>query len=491
MSQDIILQSQRTHEKLRIPEIIKSMRQKSKQQTEPYVLDFLDIWFEIHNQTKEATLEDALPISQSVLDSHILPFFKKYKNGGNLQHHKGWIDTFASIYVKWKERGGFLFPLTLVLYEITYNDKGLLMDVLTQLRTGLMEGSTENLHEIIFPIFTNFTVPLDEVDIDLLKAHQTLQPLKSLLFKDPENKSFSEILDVSTRTIIRRLKVIRLLQLVRTSHFVDMGALGYETHLLVHTNKFPKSFMKYLLFSSNLSIGNFSIVQIPSSQYDIHSALQDKLDILISNNLSRRLTSWNLSGMSPGEEMWNNPPPFFYSQPSIGISTPSTDVDMSLKPTFDSFRELTRADFKILDFIVREGSFKNLNRFSKSIDVNRLEISNRLKEYTEKRLTTKTHQFFNIGLDLSIFFFISDVETKIPWLSHLLTFPKVEIFTQQEESPNTYFGYLKLPSNWIKPFARKIDLIRNEYDVKIYYKIASAIDHFKWGISLADTYHHR
>ena len=164
---------------------------------------------------------------------------------------------------------------------------------------------------------------------------------------------------------------------------------------------------------------------------------------------------------------------------------------MSLNPTFDSFRELTRADFKILDFIVREGSFKNLNRFSKSIDVNRLEISNRLKEYTEKRLTTKTHQFFNIGLDLSIFFFISDVETNIPWLSHLLTFPKVDVFTQQEENPNTYFGYLKLPSNWIKPFARKIDLIRNEHDVKIYYKIASAIDHFKWGISLADTYHHR
>ena len=487
--------SQRTAENRRIPEILNiirnTTRQNSKQQTEEYLIDFLDIWFEIHKLTEEATLEDTLKIANAILDSHILPFWQKYKNGGNLQYHQGWIDSYASIQLKWKERGGFLFPLTLIFYEITYHDKSLLFDVLTQLRTGLLQGSKENLHEIIFPIFSNFTVPLDELDINLLKAHQTLQPLKSFLFKDPENKSFAEVLDVSTRTIIRRLKVIRLLQLVRTLYFIDMGKLGFETSLIVHTNKFPKKFMKYLLLSSNLSIGNFSIVQIPSSQYDVQSALHDKLDILISNNLNQRITNWNLSSMSSGEDMWKTPPPFFFIQPNIGINTPTTDIDLSLSPTFDSFRELTRADFKILDFIVREGSFKNLNTFSKSINVNRSEISNRLKEYSDVGLTTKTHQFFNIGLDLSIFFFISDVEKEIPWLSHLLTFPKIDVFTQQEESPNTYFGYLKLPNKWIKPFARKIDLIRNESDVKIYYKIASAVDHFKWGISLADTYHHR
>ncbi|MHA1944954.1 MAG: hypothetical protein ACXAC6_15025 [Candidatus Hodarchaeales archaeon] len=485
------MNSQRTLEKRRIPEILSTIRQNSKQQTESYVLDFLDIWYKIHTMTDGATLEDALTISKAVLDSHILPFFEKYKSGGNLQYHQGWINSFASITLKWKERGGFYFPLTLVLYEITYHRESILFDILTQLRTGLIQGNREDIYEIIFPIFTNFTVPLDEHDINLLKAHQTLQPLKSLLFQNPDNKSFAEVLNVSTRTIIRRLKVIRLLQLVRTLHFLDMGKLGYETQLLVHTNKFPKDFMKYLLLSSNLSIGQFSIVQIPSSQYDVQTALQDKLDLLISNNLSRRITSWNLSGLSSGKEMWNTPSPFFYSQPTIKINTPSTDVDMPLNPEFDSFRKLTRADFGILDFIVREGSFKNLNSFSKSIKVNRLEISDRIKEYSEVGLTTKSHQFFNVGLDLSIFFFISDVNKDIPWLSHLLTFPKIDVFTQQEESPNTYFGYLKLPNKWIKPFARKIDLIRNEHDVKIYYKIASAVDHFKWGISLADTYHHR
>jgi hypothetical protein len=317
-----------------------------------------------------------------------------------------------------------------------------------------------------------------------------LQPLKSLLFKKPENKSFAEILDVSTRTIIRRLKILKLLQIVRTNQFIDMGKLGYESSLLVHQNPFPKKFRKYLLFSTNLTIGNFSIVQIPASNVADQTMLQEKLELIMMQPLVNRSTSWNFSGMSSGKILWKNPPAFFFSKPELNVATPSADVSLDLLPTFDSFRKLTRADFNILDFLAREGGFKNLNQLSKAIDVNRIEISSRLKEYSSENLIFKAHQFFNIGLDLTIFFFISDVEDNIPWISHLLTFPKVDVFYQREESPHIYFGYLKLPNTWIKPFARKIDLIRKDHDIKFYYKIASATDHFKWGISLAETYHH-
>ena len=463
----------------------------AEQKVDTFVLDFLDIWCEIHNLTENCNLEDALKICQSLFPSHILPFFEKYKDEGNLQKHKGWIDSYASVYLKWGERGGFLFPLTLVIYEITYNDKGILLDLLKQLRMGINRGSKVELYEIIFPILTNFTVPLDELDLGIMKAYQTLQPLKSILFKNPENKSFAEILDVSTRTIIRRLKVLNLLQIVRPVQFIDMGKLGYESFLYVHQNPFPKEFQKNLLFSCNLTIGNFSIVQLPSSQLAAQIKLQDELDLIMAQPMVKRTTSWNLNSLASGEATWKNPPMFFFSKPETSVTTPTADVNLNLRPTFDSFRKLTRADFNLLDFIAREGGFKNLNDLSKAIKVNRMEVSNRLKEYTDENLIFKAHQFFNIGLDLSIFFFISDVEDKIPWISHLLTFPKVDVFYQKEENPHYYFGYLKLPNTWIKPFARKIDLIRNEYDVKVYYKIASAIDHFKWGISLANTYSYR
>ena len=353
-----------------IPELLDSIRQKSKHRTENFVLDFLDIWFEIHNRTEKKNIEEAFTVCQSLLESHILPFYEKYKNTGNLFHYQGWIDSFASIHLKWGERGGFLFPLILVTYEITYREKSLLFDLLTQLKTGILQGKMEHLFDIVFPVLTNFNLPLDEIDIGILKGYQSLQPLKSILFKNPENKSFAEILDVSTRTIIRRLKVLNLLQIVQTNYFVDMGKLGYETILYVHENPFPKNFRDYLLLSGNLDLGTFSIVQIPSTQIAIQSSLQEKLSLLISHPLTERTSSWNLNSLTKGNEMWKRPPSFFFANPKLEVRNPSPDMEMSLEPTFDSFRPLTRADFKILDFLVREGSFKNLNQLSKAVNVN-------------------------------------------------------------------------------------------------------------------------
>ena len=470
--------------------LLTEIQKRPEHATEGFVMDFLDIWLEIHKRTEGISIEEALTICKSLLESHILPFFKNHGKGENLQYYNEWIDIFASIFFKWQDRGGFLFPLTLVIYEIHYRNELLLYEVLKKIKVGVLKGCKSVLYEVVFPTLSNFVVPLDELDIDLLKAHRTLQSAKTLLFKDPSKKAIAEVLNVSTSTITRRMKVLNFLQIIRAMHFLDMGKMGYETSLMVHSNSFPKEFEKYLLQSSNLLIGTFSIVQIPISQFRVQSELQDKLELLFSYPMQRRITAWNLNSLSPGKYPWKNSPPFIFANPMSNILIPSTDLDLNLRPEFNKFRELTKADYKILDFIAREGSFENFNAFSKSININRLEISNRSKEYAKANLTYKSYQFFNIGLELSIFFFISDVGTKIQWVDHLLTFPKADVFIQQEESPNTYFGYLKLPNKWIKSFARKIDLIRNEYDVKIYYKIASAVDHFKWGISLADTYHH-
>ena len=474
-----------------IPALIESIRQNTVDESEQFVLDFLDIWFEIHELAANANLEDIHTICKSLLETHTLPFYEKHKGRGDLQLFQGWIDSYASLYLTWGERGGYMFPLKLIAYEITHHKKGLFFNILTKLKTDVMSRTQTDLYEEIFPILANYVVPLDDIDIQLLKGYQSLQLLKALLYKSPENKSFAEMLQVSTRTIIRRLKVFRFLQLVNSTHFLDMGKLGYETILTVHQKDFPEEYRKYQLLSGNMDIGTFSIIQIPASQLQEQMALQDALDPLMYEPMMKRTTSWNISGLSAGEELWTNPPSFFYGKPEISVSTPSPDLQIPLQPTFDSFRKLSRADFKILDFLVQEGSFRNYDHLSKAINVNRMEITQRLKEYQEESLISKTYQFFNIGLDLSLFFFVSDVDSGIPWLSHLQTFPKVDVFSQQKESPHYFFGYIKLPHKWIKPFARKVDLIRKNFDVKFYYKIFSQIDTFKWGISLKDTYHQR
>ncbi len=470
-----------------ILELLKTIRQNTVDKSDQFVLDFLNIWYEIHQNAKNATLEDTVDICKSLLSSHILPFYEEYKDNGDLSKQEGWIESFASLYLTWGEGGGLMFPLRLVAYEISNHKKSIFYTILNKLQADVMNLSKDELFEIIFPLLLNYVVPLDEIDIQILKGHQSIQSLKTLLYKNPDNRSLAELLQVSTRTIIRRLKVIRFLQLVQPNHFLDMGALGYETLLVIHPNDIPEEYVKYLLLSGNMDIGIFSIIQVPSSQIQIQIELQEQLAPLMYEPMVKRTSTWNISGLSAGDELWTTPPSFLSTKPQVAVNIPSPDLGLFLRPSFDSFRKLSRADYKLLDFLVQQGNFRNYDQLSKAIKVNRMEISQRLKEYEQSNLIFKTYQFYNIGLDLSFFFFISDTDSGIPWLSHLQTFPKVDVFYQQETTPHYYFGYVKLPLKWVKPFIWKVDQIRKNFDVKFYYKGFSMIDHFKWGISLEDT----
>ena len=100
----------------------------------------------------------------------------------------------------------------------------------------------------------------------------------------------------------------------------------------------------------------------------------------------------------------------------------------------------------------------------------------------------KTHHYYNIGLDLTVFVFISTETKDIPWTQHFLSFPSSDVYSQDKESPFYYFGYLKMPPKWIKPFARKIDRIREDFGVNIHYKIITHVDHFRAALSLKETY---
>ncbi|MHA2096263.1 MAG: hypothetical protein ACW98F_16710, partial [Candidatus Hodarchaeales archaeon] len=342
-----------------ITELLETIRQNRVDESGQFVLDFLDIWYEIHEVARDASLEDTLKICKTLLKSHILPFFEKHKDEGGLQKQEGWIESLASLYLTWGESGGFMFPLKLVAYEITNHKKSVFYGILKKLKTDRMSRTKDDLFEEIFPLFMNYVVPLDEVDIQLLKGFQSVQSLKALLYKNPDNKSLAEILEVSTRTIIRRLKVFRFLGLVHANHFLDMGKLGYETLLVIHQNDIPKKFENNLLLSGNLDIGTFSIFQLPASQIQEQIALQDQLEPLMYEPLLTRTMSWNISGLSAGEELWTNPPSFFNGNPQTAVTTPSPDLELPLRPAFDSFRKLSRADFKLLDFLVQKGNFRN------------------------------------------------------------------------------------------------------------------------------------
>ncbi|MFX0208322.1 MAG: hypothetical protein ACFFDT_20225, partial [Candidatus Hodarchaeota archaeon] len=455
---------------------------------EEFVLDFLNIWMYIHEKAENYSLEDTLDLSKQLLKSHIIPFYNKFEADESLELNESWVKAYASIVLNWKKRASYLFPLKLVTYEICYHSKKQFEFFLQKLLTKEIKGEKEALFEFIFPILTNFTVPLDDLYISFLKAFQSLERHNTTYYRDPTQSDFAKLLQVSPRTVLRRMNIIRLLQMVNGDHFLDMGQLGYETNLYIHSNPFPEEFEKYLLLSTNLTVGNFSIVQIPFKKAKELLFLQSNLDTLISQSMTTRIISWNLTGLSTGEVSWRSSPSFLHGKASIPLISPSSDIKFSLKPSFDLFRPLTPADIKILDFLTIKGSFTSIKQLSDTIQVSAPEVSKRLLEYGEERLLLKVNQYYNIGLDLTVFIFVSDEDRSIPWVQHFLSFPKCDIYYQNEESPNYFFGFLKLPNYWIKAFARKIDLIKRDYGVKIYYKIASSVDYAKWGIELSETY---
>ena len=469
--------------------ILDNFRQKPEEyEIQEFVLDFLNIWMHIHEKAKNHSLEDTLDLSKQILKSHIIPFYNKFEGDKSLELNENWLKNYASIVLKWKKRGSYLFPLKLVTYEICYHSKKLFEFFLQKLLTKEIQGEKEALFEFIFPILTNFTVPLDDLYISFLKAFQSLERQNATYYKDPTQNDFATLLEISPRTVLRRINVIRLLQMVNAYHFLDMGQLGYETTIYVHSNPFPENYEKYLLLSTNLTVGIFSIVQIPFKKSKELLSLQSNLDQIISQSMTTRISSWNLTGLSPGEVTWQNPPSFLHGEASIPLISTSPDIDFSLKPSFDLFRPLTPADIKIIDFLTIKGSFTSIRQLSDAIQVSAPEVSKRLQEYGKEKLLIKANQYYNIGLDLTIFIFISDEDRSIPWVQHFLSFPRCDIYYQNEETPHYYFGFLKIPNNWIKAFARKIDLIKKEYGVKIYYKIASSVDYARWGIELGETY---
>ncbi len=467
--------------------ILEILRKKSEDfQIEPFVLDFLEIWEYIHETAKSSSLDDIREILEDIRDNYTLPFYHKHKEKGSIELTEAWFKYYLSITLKWRTRGRNLFPSDLVAYEICHHKKMALETFTKKILVKEIQGNTEALYEYLFPLLNNFLIPLDDVNVSILKSLQVIAKHTTSVFKKPSRLEFARHLKMSTKTFARRMKTIDFLQMVTQVSFCDMARLGYETTLLIHSNPFPEEYNRYLLFSTDLTAGRFSIVQIPLNNPRLTAELHDRLELLTHQQMTRRVSSWNLSQLASGEERWREPPSSLYGEPKV--FHPSPDLEFSLVPPSILFRPLTPADIKIIDFISLKGSFETIGELSQEIDISRPEVSNRLQEYSEEKLLVLMYSYYKIGLDLSLLFFISTQNRDQPWVQNLLSFPRVDVFYQKKDRPYYYFGFLKLPNKWLKSFARQVDLIKQDSEIKFYYKIASAADFVRWGISLAETY---
>ncbi|MHA1331232.1 MAG: hypothetical protein ACTSR2_09155, partial [Candidatus Hodarchaeales archaeon] len=336
----------------------------------------------------------------------------------------------------------------------------------------------------------NVKVPLSETDLLILKSLQFLQntcvpdPVKI-----PKIKDYSDHLNLSVRTIQRRLQILQFFQIYVPIHFIDMAKLNYETFLVSHFDPIPKEIEKYILISIDLTLSNFTILQIPMADKRAFTQVQKELEPNLFLQMTDRIHSWNLSHLEGGKNGWTIPPSFVISDPEVSIVTPTPDLHFDLCPKFSKFRELTPADIKLIDFIARVGAISNLKKLSRTIGLSQGILSERLGEYRDYKLLRKMYQFFNVGLDLNFYFYISaPKDHPIPWINHFLNFPKCDVFTVNEDDKLFLFGFLKIPTTWIKDLTRKINAIKRTYPVVKFLYTIEPPTIANWNLSLAKTY---
>ncbi|MFX0173413.1 MAG: hypothetical protein ACFE9L_16085 [Candidatus Hodarchaeota archaeon] len=452
-----------------------------------FVIEFLKIWDFLHQKAPNLSIHDLKSFSKSILDSLTLPFFEKFKYLKFIEKYDSWIKEFSALAITWQ--GVTMFPLRLLSYEIVNHEEHLIEFFLQKLRTGEIQGTEENLFSFLIPRLNHTAIPLSNTDLLILKSYQPLENQNYDYFKGANTKEIADYVQISVRNLIRRLNTINFCQIIIPVHFLNMAKLGYETFLLSHFEPIPTELADYTLFSVDLIISRFSIFQIPIDNNRLYLKLQDEVKPSIFHQMTDRIHSWNLLGLYPGRDGWKIPPPFLHSDPNIKTIAPSPTLTFSLKPDFYCFRKLTKADIKILEFITTKGTFTSKKHLSETINVSLPEISRRLEEYREFDLISKIFQFFNLGLDLHIYFFLTvPSKLNISWLDHFLSFPKADVFYTVDDEISLFIGHLKLPNKWFKDFTRKINRIKKEFkDLKFYYSVEPG-DIAKWNLSLSKTY---
>ena len=271
--------------------------------------------------------------------------------------------------------------------------------------------------------------------------------------------------------------------------------VAYETHLIGHYSSLPLQFEQYCLLSANLGGRHLSIIQTPFNSISMFNSLKEFLErepptsqLLIP--LTRRMHSWNLKNLNQGKNKWTLPFTFFYDNiQSVPTVTPPT-LDLSLNPSFEPYRPLTKADIDILTFLSTVGSTVRIKDLSAQLNLHQNTVTKLLTEYHTNQIIYSVCQFYNIGLDLPVYFYLNIPKTEeiIPFITQCQTLPRVDLFMAEEKQRTVYFGRVDIPQQWTREFTARMHLIRQTYpEVTLHYSMEPAILG-KWNLSLKETY---
>ncbi|MHA1978998.1 MAG: hypothetical protein ACW98I_18990 [Candidatus Hodarchaeales archaeon] len=464
---------------------------------DPFVRDICTLWTQIRHQVGQRRIRKiskTVEITQGLMDKLTLPFYEKYQNSPLIEYSPAWIKYFASISILW--RGGrILFPLRFVTYELAYFQDQFLETYLEQVQQQKISGTVETFFKIVFPKLLHLALPLSTSDVLLLKNLQSVYNAQNR-YSGPSARNFvHKIPNLPAETIRNKFEYFRYFQIAIPAHFLDMGKLGFETFLISHSVSLVNQLSPYCLLSVNLNGSYYSLIQLPYTNTHLLEVLLDFLARDESSSpeylpMTWRTHSWNLSSLQMGKNNWELPYAFFHGDPTVSPEGPPFTMNLSLDPQFEPFRPLTEADMKLLSFLTTVGKFLRINDLAKQLELHRNTVVKLLTDYQSSHLLHQVVQYFNLGLDLPVYLYMSipQQSIKIPFLEQCRTLPRIDLFSTQTPQTSIFFGRIDLPSLWCREFVSHMHMFREAYpEIILHYSFEPA-SLIRWNLSLSETY---
>ena len=155
----------------------------------------------------------------------------------------------------------------------------------------------------------------------------------------------------------------------------------------------------------------------------------------------------------------------------------------------DLCRLLTGADIKLLNFLSTMGEVDRISILAKQLNLHRNTIRRLFTEYQNHQLLTKVLQFYNLGVDLRVNFYLFAPysPSDFPFLAQIQHLPRIDIFTSEKNSSSLYFGRVDIPHSWTYDFLARLRFLRDYFpDLLLLY----SFDHpslSRWNLSLKSS----
>lgn len=446
------------------------IKTKIQMKEKNFVTDFVTLWENVGKLIKSEykRSSDFNKILKKFYNEYTISFYKKwYKNDehvGKLTEYSKHFYSFPVIY----DNFNLFVPSFMFAYSIFSPDK--------KITNRLKQFSTySELFDYLKIKLGTQNLLLSELDIKILQYYTNSEFHKGYRF--PIQKDIAKDLNCHVVTLTRRLKRLRLANILSGTYKVDHGKLGFQTLVYINKKRVKEEMVENQAASVPLDFGmkngNLMIYKIPYYDHQAFNNLEEKYSPIniLKQSLTNEYIGWNLSTLTSSiENRWQVLPPII-SKHSWTDKIIGETKGLSLNLIPEAFPpKILETRRSLVSFFEQSGTIRD-KRLAKDLNMDLTTLENSWNDITKKdRLIYPFPIVQNIGLDIKPWItLISPLKTTEEQLDifknileHLKFLPFNYLFNNvinnEKEQLNQRLiltGLIYLPNTWMIEFVNK------------------------------------